>query len=80
VSEAVRFTLLLGALAPPRAEQLEGAGFSFKANQIRRLQGDADAIARLAVRRLLSESEVAKAGKRLAKRVAHAVTTKGSRS
>jgi hypothetical protein len=63
--------LSFGALSPPLSEQLAGLGL--KVLTIRHFQRDADAITRLLVRGLMSESHGHLARGRLARRISEAI-------
>jgi len=58
-----KISLSFGATAPPLSEQLNNFGFGEK--KLERWQKDADAITRLSVRELITETEAKKARKRL---------------
>lgn len=60
----MKISVQFGAFAPPLREQVGVRGI-----QATRLQRDADAITRLAVRGLLSDAETGRARRRLMKRI-----------
>ena len=68
---AIRF----GAMANRLEAQLRAQGFEARKIDIAHWQDDADAVARLAIRGLLTETETAKARKRLLKAISLGVTT-----
>jgi len=63
-----KLSLVFGSTAEPLIEQL--AGFGFDEKKIAHWQKDADAIARLGVRGILSHAEMDKARKKLMNRIA----------
>lgn len=63
------FSIHLGALAPKLTKQFADAGVSINPTLVAHWQKDQDAIARLAVRGLLSDAESTKALKRLCKKI-----------
>lgn len=73
------FSIRLGATAPPLHEQLSKQGIRIKPTQaalvekVCHLQRDMDALVRLTVRGLLTDSERSKLGRRLVKRIFEAV-------
>jgi hypothetical protein len=64
--------LQLGALAPSIGEQLAEQGLSCQRGELRHFQRDDDAITRLAVRQLITQTQVEAARKRLVARIAKA--------
>lgn len=65
------FTLHCGAMTMPFEEQLKAQGFGVKdITALGHLQSDADALTRLAVRRVLPDSVVNKARRKITDRVA----------
>jgi hypothetical protein len=68
IRSKMKISVVFGAKSPPLSEQL--AGFDLDPEKIKHWQKDADAIARLSVRGILSESETEKARKRLVNRIA----------
>jgi len=68
-------SLEFGALAPPLREQLKDAGLviRYKRN-LAHYQRDADAITRIVIRGLISDSQARTARKRLMRRIAAGIT------
>jgi hypothetical protein len=63
------FSIHLGALAPTLTQQFADAGVRMNPTLLAHWQKDQDAIARLAVRGLLSDTEARKARERLCKKI-----------
>lgn len=61
--------LVFGALAPHLDEQLRGQGIAISPGWIGKYQGHADAIVRLAVAGLITDSEKRRARQRLMKKI-----------
>jgi hypothetical protein len=66
----MKLSVEFGALAPRLTEQLAAAKLFVDKSSVAHFQRDADAIARLSVRGLLSERETKAARRRLLKRMA----------
>jgi len=63
------FSIQLGALAPKLTEQFANSGVHINPKLLAHWQKDQDAIARLAIRGLLSDAETRKARERLCKKI-----------
>ena len=59
-----------GAMALPIRKQLGAAGFAIGADEAHQLQQDADAVTRLCIRGVLSDSAASSARKRIIRRIA----------
>lgn len=70
----MKIAIKYGALAPKLRDQISDAGFMAYYGDVAEWQHDADAIARLMVRGLLKDSEIATARKRLTKIIAAGIT------
>lgn len=72
----MKLLLEFGAMAPDISQQLAYQGLTAKARAIAHWQKDADAITRLSVRGMLSDSEKSKARRRLLKTILRVASTR----
>jgi len=67
-------TLHFGALVPSLTEQLTKAGVAVESKSLNQLQRDADAVVRLTVRGLLTDSEINRVRRKLMKKIIKAAS------
>jgi hypothetical protein len=60
-----KFAISMGAFADPILKQITSQGYEAKASLIASWQGDSDAVCRLRIRGVLTDTEAHKANKRL---------------
>ena len=69
----MKLKLKFGAMAPKLKDQIRDAGFRFHYKDVEQWQADADAIARLSIRGLLSDSQTASSRQRLTRLIAKGI-------
>jgi hypothetical protein len=69
----MKLEITFGAMAPKLRDQIAAAGFKAYYKDVAEWQADADAITRLTVRGLLSDSQIAMCRKRLTRLIAGGV-------